>query len=51
MKIYWFYYWFNANITTECYLKANSQEDAVKKFIAMKGNKEIINMAETDRVA
>lgn len=46
MATYRFYYWFNANITTETYIKAESLEQAKQKFKAMKGDKSIINIEE-----
>lgn len=46
MKKYRIYYWFNAAITTECYIKANSEQEAVEKFHKMKGDKRIITIEE-----
>lgn len=38
MKRYRIYYWFNS-ITTDWYTKANSEEEALKKFQSIKGNR------------
>ncbi len=43
MKTYRFYYIF-CSCTTECYIKANTEEEAKQKFIEKKGERVIISI-------
>ena len=43
MKKYRIVYWFGSCIT-EWYVKANDEQEALKKFKELKGEKEIINI-------
>lgn len=45
MKKYRFVYWFGS-ITTECYINANSQEEAIELFKEKKGDMHIVNIEE-----
>ena len=45
MKTYRIFYWLGS-MTTEHYVKADSAEEAEKKFKALKGEKDIINIEE-----
>ena len=45
VKVYRFYFWYHT-ITTDCYLKATSEEDAVKKFQQRYGTSEIISIED-----
>lgn len=40
-------YWFNSCIT-ECYVKANNEQEALEKFKELKGEKRIVSIEETD---
>ena len=45
MKLYRIIYQFNS-IVTDFYLRANSEEEAVEKFVQIKGEKEIYHVIE-----
>ena len=47
MKKYRFYYWFNA-MTTEVYIRANTEQEALEKFRELKGDRKIISIEECD---
>lgn len=47
MDKYRIIYWFNS-CTTECYVRANNEREALEKFREMKGEKRIINIEKSE---
>lgn len=43
MNIYRIVYWFDS-CTTECYLKAVNEKEAVERFKTVKGDRNVINV-------
>lgn len=43
MNTYRIVYWFNS-CTTECYLKALTEQGAIEKFKTVKGDRNIVNI-------
>ena len=48
MKTYRIVYWFNACIMTECYIKANNEQEAIDKFKDRKGERMVVNIEESN---